>query len=99
MRLLYQDRKERFYQLVSELLSGHLTLYPTETGLHTVAWLSESINDQAFSNQMTREGIYAPALSSYTIEHMRKPGLVLGYGAYTEQQTTAAIRKMARLIG
>ena len=98
MRMIYQKRKEVFYNYVEKYFSEHIFLYPADAGLHTVGWLKKINNDAEFAKLMFNNGIYTPPLSSYSFTKKLKPGLVLGYAAYSEQQIKNAIKKMASLL-
>ncbi|MEL6821890.1 MAG: PLP-dependent aminotransferase family protein [Calditrichota bacterium] len=98
MRLLYQKRRDTFYSLVENHLNDYLDLHPTEAGLHTVAWLKQHKNDKLFAEQMLKSGIYTPALSGYTIKYEQKPGLVLGYAAYSGGKIERTILKMKQVL-
>ncbi|MGH1366748.1 MAG: PLP-dependent aminotransferase family protein [Calditrichia bacterium] len=98
MRLLYQKRRESFYSLVKAHLNDYLDLHPAEAGLHTVAWLKQHQDDSQFAEQMLKAGIYTPALSGYTQKHSQKPGLVLGYAAYSRGTIEQTILRMKRIL-
>jgi len=99
MRLLYQKRRETFYSLIEQHLNDYFDLHPTEAGLHTVAWLKQHSNDKQFAMQMLKKGIYTPALSGYTMRYEQKPGLVLGYAAYSGAKIERTILQMKRILG
>ena len=98
MRLLYQQRRDAFCKNVHRYLRDHWRIEKPEAGLHAVAWLKQGIDDADFSRRMAREGILTPALSSYSARNNLPPGLVLGYAAYSESQTLATLKKIARLL-
>jgi len=98
MRVLYEKRKEVFYKYVEKYLSNHLKLHPTEAGLHTVGWLLNFKDDNTFAKLMFENGVITPPLSGYSITKKVKPGLVLGYAAYSEQQIKTAVKKIASLL-
>lgn len=99
MRVLYEQRKKVFYELVETYLSQYLFLHPTEAGLHTIAWLKQAEDDTIFSKMMFENHIIAPALSGYSITKKLKPALVLGYAAYSQQQIEATVKKMKKVLG
>lgn len=98
MRMIYEKRKEVFYNCVEKNLGEHISLHPTDAGLHTIGWLKSVNNDVEFAKRMFRGGIYTPPLSFYSITKKCKPGLVFGYAAYSEQQIKSTIKKMASLL-
>ena len=98
MRLLYQKRRNTFYELMKNHLNDYFDLHPTEAGLHTVAWLKQHKDDQQFARQMLKKGIYTPALSGYTMRYEQKPGLVLGYAAYSGGKIERTIMRMKRVL-
>ncbi len=98
MRLLYEQRKKFFFDSVEEHLSPHLTLHKTETGLHTFAWLKRIRSDKKIAKHFFENGVITPALSDYSIKNKLKPGLVLGYAAYSEKQIMSSVNKMRGLL-
>lgn len=98
MRMIYENRKEIFYNYVEKYLKENISLHPTDAGLHTVGWLKKINNDMEFAKLMFHNGIYTPPLSSYSLTKKCKPGLVLGYAAYSEQLIKNTIKKMASLL-
>lgn len=98
MRMIYEKRKEVFYNYVEKYLSEYIFLHPTDAGLHTIGWLKKTNNDVEFAKLMFNYGIYTPPLTSYSFTKKSKPGLVFGYAAYSEQQIKNAIKKMAALL-
>jgi len=98
MRLIYEKRKEIFYNFIEQYLDNHITLHQTDAGLHTVGWLKNFSSDVDFSKLMLSGGIYTPPLSSYSFTKKCKPGIVFGYAAYTEHQIKSTIKKMASLL-
>lgn len=98
MRVLYEKRKDVFYDYSEKHLKEHIAMHPAEAGLHTIGWLNKIEDDEEFSRFMFKNGIITPALSGYSIKKRCKPGLVLGYAAYSEQQIKTAIKKIASLL-
>lgn len=98
MRMIYEKRKDVFYNYMEKYLGEHISLHPTDAGLHTIGWLKKINNDNDFAKLLFNNGIYTSPLSSYSAAKKCKPGLVLGYAAYSEQQIKTAIKKMASIF-
>jgi GntR family transcriptional regulator/MocR family aminotransferase len=94
-RSLYATRQAALVKAVKGELDGLLEVSPDEAGIHLVGWLKEGADDRAASLAAARLGVDAQPLSSFTLEHERQPGLVLGYAGYDERQIRAAARRLA----
>jgi GntR family transcriptional regulator/MocR family aminotransferase len=97
-RSLYAARQAALVKAVRSELAGALEVSPDEAGIHLVGWLKEGADDGAASSAAARLGVDAQPLSSFTLEHRRRPGLVLGYAGYDERQLRAAARRLAAAL-
>src|SRR5690606_33081277 len=86
MRRIYRERLEALRAACREYLDGFLTLEPAVSGLQLVGWLPEGTDDHAFSRKAEAAGIVLPNLSRYSIAMRRRPGVLLGFGAFTEAE-------------
>ncbi len=97
MRLLYQQRRDALYENVEAYLADHWEMTLPEAGLHTIAWLKTEPDDGTYASRLGHEGILTPPLSSYVVHQTQRPGLVLGYAAYSEEQSQQVLKTIARL--
>ncbi|HEV2859607.1 MAG TPA: PLP-dependent aminotransferase family protein [Pyrinomonadaceae bacterium] len=97
-RSLYATRQAALVEAVRKEMSGLLEVEPDEAGIHLVGWLAEGADDRAASLAAERAGIDAQPLSSYTLEHRRRGGLVLGYAGYDERRIREGVRRLAAVL-
>ncbi|RDC65956.1 MocR-like pyridoxine biosynthesis transcription factor PdxR [Adhaeribacter pallidiroseus] len=98
MRLLYKKRQDALLSSL-HLYAPNLTYSNmNDSGMQSLVWLPEHLSDKAVSELLRQEEIIAPPLSDYTVTHFKKPGLLLGYSSFTEEQITQGIQKFARLV-
>jgi GntR family transcriptional regulator/MocR family aminotransferase len=96
MRQLYAHRMEYLVAQCHKQLSGVLDVQPVDAGLQLIGWLPQGVDDQALSLCLRQHGIVAAPMSvHYVGKPTLRPGLVLGFGGYNEQQIDDATRRMA----
>ena len=98
MRALYAERQSAFIEAARTYLGGYLEVQSKDTGLHTVGWLPEGVDDRAISQMLLRNEIDAPALSSFSLSPLPRGGLVLGYGSIPVEETIDAVKRMRGLL-
>ena len=98
MVTLYRERQAFFIQAANAELNQLLTVEPNATGLHLVGWLPKGSKDAEVSAQMAKVGVDAAALSSFALEPLNEPGLVLGYAAVPKTQIKEGIRRMHSVL-
>ncbi len=95
MRVLYQERQRVLLESLQRELAGAVEVHSHEAGMHVVAWLARGQRDSVISRKARELGVEAPALTVYREKAGGRPGLVLGYAAYSEAQIRQAVRKLA----
>ncbi|HLK62757.1 MAG TPA: PLP-dependent aminotransferase family protein [Bryobacteraceae bacterium] len=95
MRAVYMDRQAVLVKAIQTHLQGILHVQQSDAGLHLVGWLPEGANDVAVSEALSSAGIECAPLSAYAAKADPKPGLLLGYAAYTAEKLRRAVREMA----
>ncbi|WP_185273659.1 MocR-like pyridoxine biosynthesis transcription factor PdxR [Adhaeribacter swui] len=98
MRILYKKRQDTLLACLRQYAPQLAYSDMNESGMHILVWLPEHLSDKAVSELLRQEGIIAPPLSDYTLTNFKKPGLLLGYSAFTEAQITQGIEKFARVV-
>ena len=96
MRTLYAHRQQVLIEAIQEHCGEWLTVNPAPAGLHLVGWLAEGVDDRAVSAMMAEVGIEARALSSYSLQPLKRGGLVLGFAALDEGTIRASVKRMAK---
>ncbi len=65
--------------------------------MHVVGWLPDQANDEEISQRAADSDLTVPALSSYSLRNS-KPGLILGYAAFEEEEIQGGIRSLASVL-
>jgi DNA-binding transcriptional MocR family regulator len=83
---------QRWKDAFDRYLRGAINVVQPQTGLHTVGWLPDDMNDQFVSTAAAVGGIGARPLSCYSLG-MVKSGLVLGFGTVSPKEINEGARK------
>jgi GntR family transcriptional regulator/MocR family aminotransferase len=98
MRVVCRERRDCLITAAQREAPGLLEVPTPDTGLHTVAWLPEGLDDRQVSRAAAEHGIEAAPLSSYYAGPCRRGGLVLGYGGVKPPDICAGMRELAGVI-
>ncbi|GJM21066.1 MAG: GntR family transcriptional regulator [Planctomycetota bacterium] len=98
MRKLYRQRRDVLVGELDKHLAGLVEVEATDTGVHLVARLPRGINDRALARAAVEQGLEVEALSSYHMHAPERGGLVLGYGAFTDEQLVSAAERLAAIF-
>jgi GntR family transcriptional regulator/MocR family aminotransferase len=82
MRMLYKERQEFLINEIKKELYGLITVQPSTSGMHVLAWLPENLDDKEVSMALKCKNLTASPLSKSVLEYKRKPALILGYTAF-----------------
>jgi GntR family transcriptional regulator/MocR family aminotransferase len=87
----------------SERLRGLLKLSPTASGMHVVAdleaKLAQRMSDRDVANLADRAGVTLLPLADYYAGRPNRRALLLGFAAFSEQASEAAIQRLAGALG
>ncbi|HSH01718.1 MAG TPA: PLP-dependent aminotransferase family protein [Anaerolineae bacterium] len=101
LRPIYAARQQALLTAAAQHLPDYINLTPTNTGLHLVAHLPPTANDQQIATHLQQGGIIASPLARYYLhpdDPTRQQGLVLGYGAVPQPLIPAAVRRLGQLL-
>jgi GntR family transcriptional regulator / MocR family aminotransferase len=98
MRTLYAERQSALVETARRELGDLLEVNPSEAGIHLVGWLAGGADDRRASEAAAREGVEAQALSTFSLNHKMRDGLLLGYAGYDERQIRVGIRKLGTAL-
>ena len=98
MRRIYRARMEALVHHAQQHLAGALRVETADAGLHTVAWLNSGVDDAAIYAAGQEQDLELSHLSRYCIETSHPPGLLLGFGAFSEEEIAKAVPKMAAIL-
>ncbi len=102
MRRLYSERQKHLIAEVVRLAGSYLLVEPQDAGMHVVARFSDELSghltDRQASERAARQGITAPALSSYYSQETSESGLVLGYAGIPETEITQGVERLVEAL-
>lgn len=86
MRNLYAQRREATAAGLAQALGKHMYIQPQPGGMHLVLRFADDIPDKALAARMREHGMYAQALSGWSVAPIR-PGLLLGFTNIDSQES------------
>ena len=99
MRGVYAARRGALIEAIVRRFGQQLPVLGSDAGLHLMLGLPIHVDDDAVARQALQAGVMTRPLSLYSL---RKPvparGLVLGYGAVTEQEVRASFDTLAEVL-
>ncbi len=98
MRSLCLERRDALLAAARAEAPGLLEVMTPETGLHTIAWLPDGMDDRAAHAAITARGVDVAPLSNYYIGPCPRPGLILGFAAYPANELAAGMRALAEVL-
>jgi GntR family transcriptional regulator/MocR family aminotransferase len=98
MRGLYAERQAILVEAARQQLAGLLDVPPAEAGMHLVGWLPAGVDDVDASQRAAAHGVEAPPLSLYSLEPLRRRGLLLGYTAVGEKEIREGVQRLAKAL-
>lgn len=98
MRKLYAERFQLLYDGVRTQLAEDLDIVPTETGLHTIAFLRDGLDAGRVAAAAARRGVTVAPIDRFCIGPYPRQGLVLGFSGFTGPQIEAGIRLLGEAL-
>jgi GntR family transcriptional regulator/MocR family aminotransferase len=92
MRSLYAERRAALLEAARAI---PLDIHPPEAGLHCVGWLPEGIDELVLVRAATAQGVDLVPVSNFSIEPLRRKGVILGYAEYNAEQIQDGMRRLA----
>lgn len=96
MRQIYAERYHTLIESAKEDLAGMLTVQPTQSGLHTVGYFAEDVNELAIEAAARQQGIKVRSISGYCVTPIRQKGLVLGFGSVSPTSIRDGVRRLSK---
>ncbi len=97
MRITYYERQQAMLEVLDKVLDYRPPDYETESGMHFMIPLKDGVDDRAVSNDLWQRGIVARPLSIYYNGTSPRPGLLLGFAAFSPQTIRDAGEDLAIL--
>ncbi len=98
MRKLYAERYQALLDAGAQHLSPWLDIVPTNTGLHTIAWLKRGLCGADVSAAAARRNLTVASIDCFCIEPIEREGLVLGFGGISAARIEAGVKALAKAI-
>lgn len=96
MKSIYAERQSLLKETLSKELKQEVRWLGGSAGLHLVIALPNTVDDVALSQDLLRDHIIAPALSTYYTCEVRQKGLMLGYAAVTQEDMPLVVKRLAK---
>jgi GntR family transcriptional regulator/MocR family aminotransferase len=98
MRELYRERQQQLRQALADCSGEALILSPGHAGMHLVATLPATVDEQAISQAAAREQVWLRPLARHYLGKPTHSGLVLGYAGVDHQEIQRGVATLARLL-
>jgi len=98
MRALYAQRQQVLLEAVQHELAGILEAAPQESGMHLIGWLPPDVDDKAVAQHAVMVGVEALPLSAFRLQTAQRPGLLLGYVGFNEDEIREGVRRLALVL-
>ena len=95
MRALYAERRAALLKAAKGL---PLELDSPEAGIHCVGWLPDGIDDRELANRAGHYGLELTPVSNFSLEPLRRKGLLLGYGGFSAQEIQEGVQRLGVLL-
>jgi GntR family transcriptional regulator/MocR family aminotransferase len=103
MRKVYADRQTTLMDAIKALMPDDLTVSPSATGLHLVAFFTDRlkarISDAEAARKLKQAGLHVQPLSQNYLETPTRQGLVFGYGRLQSEDAFRLISRMTEVLG
>lgn len=97
VRRLYRARRDALRSALAETLSDVITVGPAEAGIHLLVALPPYVDDIALAARAEAQHIAVAPLSPHTIQSHRR-GLLIGFGAMSEERIPQGVEALAPLV-
>lgn len=91
MRTVYAERRAA---LLESIRSLPLELLSAQAGIHCAAWLPADLDFSLLSRAAVERQVDLTPLSRFSLEPLRRPGLLLGYGGFPVPDLGAAAHRL-----
>jgi GntR family transcriptional regulator/MocR family aminotransferase len=98
MRMLYKERQEFLINEINKEIGNLITIRPSASGMHVIAWLPEYLDDKEVSKILRNNKLVVYPLSKCILKYKRKPALILGYTAFNKDEIKRGINILRDII-
>jgi GntR family transcriptional regulator / MocR family aminotransferase len=96
MRKLYAERRAALLEAIKDL---PLEIDEPEAGLRCIGWLPEGMDDVALVQKAAEHGLELWPVSAFSIEPIKRKGILLGYGGSSKEVMQDGVRRLAAALG
>lgn len=96
MRKLYTERHQVLLDASRQWLADWLEVVPTDTGLHTIARLAPSLDEEAVAQCALDHGVIVTPVSRYCAAPIPTRGLVIGFGGVKPVEIVQGVKLLAK---
>ena len=93
MRKLYAERREATTAGLDNVLGKHIRIDSPPGGMHLILRLQGRRSDRRLVARMREEGLYAEALTDWTMDREGDPALLVNFTNIDSQSTAAKFGK------
>jgi GntR family transcriptional regulator/MocR family aminotransferase len=98
MRRVYRDRRDILFDCLIKDCGKYFEPQATDAGMHIVAWLKDSLKDQAVHSALLAAGIESLPLSVYSMNPLEREGIVLGFCCAQEKSIPGLVKRLAKTL-
>ncbi|BCG02508.1 GntR family transcriptional regulator (plasmid) [Paraburkholderia sp. PGU19] len=99
MRRLYSDRRKTAATGLEQILGAHMRIEPQPGGMHLVLRMRRGGSDCPLAERIRSHGMYAQALTDWSISKQVEPALLLGFTNIDSESTAEKLgRRILKLI-
>jgi GntR family transcriptional regulator/MocR family aminotransferase len=98
MRRIYSERRDVFIEQFNKLLGDRLTLQIADAGLHALAWFRSKEDFALIQRAAPKLGVKVSPLSFFCINAKLRPGLMLGFAAWSPAQIREGLGRLAKAL-
>lgn len=98
MRHTYLERHEALLAASRKELAGLLDVVPSDSGLHTVGYLSPPLREAVIAKEADARGLTVSPIGRFAITPVDLNGLVLGFGSVPPPAVAAGVKVLAEVL-
>ncbi len=92
------ERQKVMIDAIQRYIPKSIRVEPSDSGIHLVCWLSDSINEREIIDKCRQSGLGAQPLSRYCQNKSSNQAILLGFAAHQPSDIVAGIKTLAKII-
>ncbi len=94
----YRQRRELLHDALQAHLGSLLEVHAPEAGLRLVGWLPPEKDDRRAAELATTVGVEVAPLSRYSLEPLKRGGLLLGFANSNQEELLLGVKRLATVL-